>query len=95
VGTPTPMLFVHGKRDDTVAIADARAVYDNLSWPKAFLTVTDGNHVATEAELPVIAETSTDFWRWSLYGDDSAKSRLQSDATKGDLATFTESLGEQ
>jgi dipeptidyl aminopeptidase/acylaminoacyl peptidase len=90
-GAATPFLFVHGKRDDTVAIADARAVYNAMTWPKAFLTVTDGNHVATDAELPVIARTSTDFWRWSLYGDEPSRARLRPDATAGGLATFEES----
>jgi fermentation-respiration switch protein FrsA (DUF1100 family) len=93
-GAATPILFVHGKRDDTVAIADARAVYDAMTWPKAFMTVTDGNHVATGTELRPISATSTDFWRWSLYGDEPSKSRLESDATAGGLATFEESLAE-
>jgi hypothetical protein len=67
-------------------------VYTALTWPKAFLTVTRGKHVATDAELPVIATTSTDFWRWSLYGDEAARSRLKSDATRGGLATFESRL---
>ncbi|MEU4238105.1 prolyl oligopeptidase family serine peptidase [Actinoplanes sp. NPDC026619] len=91
-GAATPILFVHGKRDDTVAYVDGRAVYNALTWPKAFLTVTRGNHVASDTELPVIAATSTDFWRWSLYGDEAARSRLKSDATRGGLATFESRL---
>ncbi|WP_203815440.1 alpha/beta hydrolase family protein [Paractinoplanes ferrugineus] len=91
-GAATPILFVHGKLDDTVAIADARSVYNAMTWPKAFMTVTRGNHVATSAELPAIAATSTDFWRWSLFADETAKSRLAADATEGGLATFEESL---
>lgn len=91
-GAPAPMLFVHGKLDPTVAYADGRAAFDVVRWPKAFLTVTKGGHIATGAALDVIAATSTDFWRWSLYGDRAAKSRLPRDATRGGLATLTDRL---
>jgi fermentation-respiration switch protein FrsA (DUF1100 family) len=91
-GSPAPLLFVHGKRDDTVAYADGRAAYDKVEWPKAFLTITDGGHLPTGTELDVVAATSTDFWRWSLYGDRSAKSRIPRDATRGGLATLTDDL---
>nr|WP_051115343.1 alpha/beta hydrolase [Actinoplanes globisporus] len=91
-GASTPLLFVHGKRDRTVAYADGHAVYDDVTWPKAFLTVTDGGHVSTGPELRVIAATSTDFLRWSLYGDAAAKKRLPRDATRGGLATLANRL---
>jgi prepilin-type processing-associated H-X9-DG protein len=91
-GPAVPLLFVHGKRDRTVAYADGHAAYDAVTWPKAFLTVTDGGHVATGAELDVVATTSTDFWRWSLYGDQGAKSRLPDDATRGRLASLADHL---
>jgi fermentation-respiration switch protein FrsA (DUF1100 family) len=91
-GAAAPLLFVHGKRDDTVAYADGRAAYDAVRWPKAFLTITDGGHLPTGSELDVVAATSTDFWRWSLYGDRSARSRLPGDATRGGLATLTDDL---
>ena len=51
-----------------------------------------GGHIATGAALDVITATSTDFWRWSLYGDRPAKARLARDATRGDLATLTDRL---
>ncbi|WP_433297616.1 alpha/beta hydrolase family protein [Actinoplanes sp. CA-030573] len=91
-GARTPLLFVHGKRDRTVAYADGRAVYDAVSWPKAFLTVTDGGHTPTGRQLDVVAGTSTDFLRWSLYGDAAAKARLPRDATRGGLATLADRL---
>jgi prepilin-type processing-associated H-X9-DG protein len=91
-GPAVPLLFVHGKRDRTVAYADGHAAYDAVTWPKAFLTVTNGGHVATGAELDVVAATSTDFWRWSLYGDAAAKSRIPGDATRGRLATLADHL---
>lgn len=91
-GAATPLLFVHGKRDNAVAYADGHAAYDAVTWPKAFLTVTRGGHVSTGRELAVIAETSTDFLRWSLYGDAAAKKRLPRDAARGGLATLADRL---
>lgn len=91
-GSAAPLLFVHGRQDPTVAYADGRAAYDAAPWPKAFLTVTEGGHVASGRELDVIAATTTDFWRWSLYGDRSAKGRLGADAKRGGLATLTDKL---
>jgi fermentation-respiration switch protein FrsA (DUF1100 family) len=88
-GPSAPMLFVHGKVDPTVPYADGRSAYDAVRWPKAFLTVTAGGHTPTGRELSVVAATTTDFWRWSLYGDRAAKARMGKDATKGDLATLS------
>jgi dienelactone hydrolase len=91
-GPAAPLLFVHGKRDETVAYTDGRAAYDAVHWPKAFLTVTAGRHVTTRSDFGVVAATTTDFWRWTLYGDRSAKARLPGDATKGGIATLTDKL---
>ena len=91
-GAAAPLLFVHGKRDATVAYADGHAVYDAVTWPKAFLTVTEGGHVSSGDELDVITTTTTDFWRWSLYRDPAAKARLPKDATRGGLATLADRL---
>ncbi|WP_250027530.1 alpha/beta hydrolase family protein [Paractinoplanes maris] len=92
IGRAAPLLFVHGRKDATVAYADGRAAYNAVTWPKAFLSVTEGGHVASGRSLDVIAATSTDFWRWTLYGDAKARTRLQKDATRGGLATLTNSL---
>lgn len=91
-GPAAPLLFVHGKQDQTVAYADGRAAYDTVTWPKAFLTVTGGGHTPAGQELRVVATTTTDFWRWSLYGDAAAGKRLGADATTGHLATLTNRL---
>jgi len=91
-GAAVPLLFVHGKRDATVAYADGRAAYDASPWPKAFLTVSAGGHVTTGRELDVVTATTTDFWRWSLYGDRAAKGRLGGDAKRGGVATLTDKL---
>jgi dienelactone hydrolase len=91
-GPSTPLLFVHGKRDKVIDYADDHAVYAAVTWPKAFLTVTGGGHVPTGAELDVVASTSTDFLRWSLYGDAAARKRLPKDAARGNLATLESRL---
>jgi dienelactone hydrolase len=91
-GPAAPLFFVHGRQDATVTYAEGRAAYDATPWPKAFLTVTEGGHVATGTTLDVVARTTTDFWRWSLYGDRSAKGRLGADAKRGGLATLTDQL---
>ncbi len=91
-GSEAPLLFVHGRQDPTVTYADGKRAYDAVTWPKAFLSVTDGGHIVTGRALDVVAETSTDFWRWSLYGDETAKQRLKADATTGDVATLADEL---
>jgi len=93
VGPEAPLLFVHGRKDATVTYADGQAAYSAVPWPKAFLSVTDGGHVASGRSLDVIATTSTDFWRWTLYGDKAARDRLKPDAARGGLATFQDRLG--
>jgi fermentation-respiration switch protein FrsA (DUF1100 family) len=92
-GPSAPLLFVHGKLDQTVTYADGRAAYNAVPWPKAFLTITRGVHTVTGTALDVVATTTTDFWRWSLYGDHKAKSRLPTDAGEGHLATLENHLG--
>ena len=91
-GASAPLLFVHGKLDTTVAYADGRTAYDAVPWPKAFLTVTEGGHVTTSTDFRVVATTTTDFWRWSLYGDAAAKARLGRDAAAGNVATLANRL---
>ncbi|MFG1989113.1 alpha/beta hydrolase family protein [Actinoplanes sp. NPDC048988] len=91
-GTKAPLLFVHGQRDKVVGYRDGRAAYDAVPWPKALLSVTQGGHIATGAAFDVVAATTTDFWRWSLYGDATARRRLQADATRGGVATLENEL---
>ena len=91
-GPSTPLLFVHGRRDQVVDYRDGHAVYAAVTWPKAFLTFPDCGHVATGAELDVVIATSTDFWRWSLYGDPAAKARLARDASKGGHGSLADKL---
>jgi fermentation-respiration switch protein FrsA (DUF1100 family) len=88
-GPSAPMLFVHGKLDETVPYANGVAAYKAVPWPKALMSVTEGGHVTITKQFDPVLNTTTDFWRWSLYGDAAAKARLKGDATKGGTATLT------
>ena len=77
-GPAIPVLFVHGRRDTTVRYADGRAAFDAVPWPKAMLAIPDAGHVITSGpDFDLVLSATTDFWRWSLYGDSTAKKRLQ------------------
>jgi fermentation-respiration switch protein FrsA (DUF1100 family) len=91
-GSPVPLFFVHGQKDATVTFADGRAAYNAVPWPKAFLVLPKGGHVVAGAELGVVVTTTTDFWRWSLYGDPAAKARIGPDAQRGGVARLVDSL---
>ncbi|MBB4696983.1 alpha/beta hydrolase [Paractinoplanes abujensis] len=91
-GPSAPLLFVHGRKDATVAYSEGRAAFDAVQWPKAFVSVTEGGHTVGGRALGIVATTSTDFWRWTLYGDDSARERLKGDATRGGTATYIDDL---
>jgi alpha-beta hydrolase superfamily lysophospholipase len=76
-GPEAPVLFVHGKQDRTVQYADGLAAFEAVPWPKAMLTLPQGGHVTTRGpDFARVATATTDFWRWSLYGDRPAKNRL-------------------
>ena len=91
-GSPAPMLFVHGKRDRTVAYRDGLAAFEAVPWPKAMMAVTRGGHVAITKDFEPVIATTTDFLRYALYGDRDARERLRADATKGGRATLTDEL---
>lgn len=84
-GPAVPALFVHGDADQTVPYENGRSAYDTLPWPKAFLTVEGGDHgkylAAGNPGFDQLIATTTDFLRWTLYGDGAAKGRLSRDAT--------------
>jgi dienelactone hydrolase len=88
-GPPAPILFVHGKLDKTVPYRNGLAAFQGVPWPKAMMSVTKGGHVTITKGFEPVLDTTTDFWRWSLYGDPAAKARLKADATQGGTATFT------
>jgi fermentation-respiration switch protein FrsA (DUF1100 family) len=75
-GASAPLLFVQGKQDETVTYEQAYGAYNEVTWPKGFLEIPDGGHLPHRDEPAVVAATTTDFWRWTLRGDQAAKRRM-------------------
>jgi len=83
-GAVAPQLFVHGELDDVVTYASGKAAYDQVPWPKAMLSLPEGDHGQSlfrpgNPAFDVVIETTTDFLRWTLYGDPAARQRLSAD----------------
>ncbi|MFU8852395.1 alpha/beta hydrolase family protein [Micromonospora sp. SL1-18] len=95
-GAAAPQLFVHGRADEVVDYAAGKAVYDAVPWPKAMLSLPKGDHgralLSDGKALRVVADTTVEFLRWTLYGDAAAKKRLPADASRGGLATLDNHL---
>jgi fermentation-respiration switch protein FrsA (DUF1100 family) len=76
-GPAASVLFVHGKLDRTVPYADGLAAFKAVPWPKALLTLPTAGHIVSSGkQFGLMVDASTDFWRWSLYGDAGAQQRL-------------------
>lgn len=95
-GPRTPVLFVHGDKDPTVGYAVGHDAYAKLSWPKAFLTEVGqghGEYLGSGAKgFDQMMKTMLDFFRWTLYGDATAKGRLPADATKAGVTKWESKL---
>ena len=91
-GPAAAMLFVHGRNDGTVTFRAGQTVFEAVPWSRAMLAITDGGHVIDEGAFEAITQTSTEFWRWSLYGDAAAKARIPAAAAVGDAATLENQL---
>lgn len=91
-GQAAPILFIHGDADKTVVFSRGRTAYQNLNWPKAFLTMHDQGHGEfLDAKRPGFAPamgTMLDFLRWQLYGDLDARDRLPADGAKPGVASL-------
>ncbi len=92
LGPPAAVLFVHGARDRTVTWTAGHTVFAAVPWSRAMLTLTRGGHVLRGAELATVTEFSTDFLRWSLYGDPAARRRLPEAARARGVATLDDQL---
>ncbi len=79
------VLFIHGDQDGTCPYSSARQAYDELPAPKAFLTHLGQGHgeylYRDAGTYPQTTNTMLDWFRWSLYGDTTARDRLSADAT--------------
>ena len=73
------VLFVHGDKDSTTSYSSARQAYNEMRWPKAFLTFVGGSHTSFWSDQRFPA-TVVDWARWTMYGDTAARDRLPSDA---------------
>lgn len=91
-GPAAAMLFVHGRNDDTVTYRAGHAVFAAVPWSRAMLSITDGGHVTTSDDFEATTGTSTEFLRWSLYGDAAAKARIPAAAAVGGVATLEDQL---
>lgn len=83
--TATKCLFIHGDQDTVVPYRMGRRAYDEITWPKAFLTMVGQGHTdylsPSGATYPQSRDTIVDWMRWSLYADTAACDRLPADAT--------------
>jgi fermentation-respiration switch protein FrsA (DUF1100 family) len=91
-GPPAGMLFVHGSDDTTVTYAAGHTVFEAVPWSRAMLTIEGGGHVITDADFETITGTTTEFLRWSLYGDAGAKGRIPAAATTAGVGKLENQL---
>jgi pimeloyl-ACP methyl ester carboxylesterase len=91
-GPAAAMLFVHGEKDDTVAYRAGHTVFEAVPWSRAMLSIPDGGHVIEGDHFEAITQTTTQFLRWSLYGDPGAKERIPAAAAVGGVATLDDQL---
>ncbi|PZG09644.1 chlorophyllase [Micromonospora craterilacus] len=95
-GAAAPQLFVHGEADEVVQYAAGKAVYDKVPWPKAMLSLPNGDHgralLSDGNSLEVVADTTIEFLRWTLYGDADAKERIAAASAPGNIATLDNRL---
>jgi dienelactone hydrolase len=88
MGTPSSsvnakVLFVHGDQDPTTAYSSGRQAYNEITWPKAFLTFLGGGHSSFWDDRR-FRNTVVDWARWTMYGDTAARDRLPADAAGSD-----------
>jgi hypothetical protein len=83
---------VHGIKDDTVAYAAGHTVFEAVPWSRGMLTITDGGHEIAAGNIAAVSGSTTEFLRWSLYGDPAARRRLPVRAAIGGVATLADQL---
>jgi dienelactone hydrolase len=76
----TPVLVIHGDRDESLPYAGGRRAYETADAPKFFLTVLGGDHgsAASEAVMPA----TIDFFDTYLKGRPDGLMRLKADADR-------------
>ena len=95
-GAATPMLFIHGDADATVPYSSGKSLFDNCPWPKGLLTLVGGDHGAalwgSSPAAAAVTASMLDLFRYGLYGDGAARSRLRADGTAGGAAKYDGTL---
>ncbi len=91
-GPAAGMLFVHGRNDTTVTYGAGHTVFKAVPWSRAMLSITEGGHVIEATSFEPITQTTTEFWRWALYGDAAARTRIPAAAAVGGAATLENEL---
>ena len=94
-GPPASLLFVHGGKDDLVSYASGKATYDKVPWAKAMFSLPQDGHGdpylrPSDPAFPAVTSVTTDFLRWSLYGDPGARQRMSRDTN--DVGTLDNRL---
>ena len=91
-GPTAAMLFIHGRRDNTVTWQAGHTVFEAVPWSRAMLTITDGGHVTEAPDFEATTQTSTQFLWYALYGDPTAKAAIPTAAATGNVATLENQL---
>lgn len=80
-GPPASILFIHGDSDPVVPVAEGRAAYDAVPWPKALVLLPRNHHAAWmlpgNRGFPEMESLVTDFLRGTLTGDRAALLRFR------------------
>ncbi|MEQ4303375.1 alpha/beta hydrolase [Plantactinospora sp. B6F1] len=94
-GPAAPLLFVHGDADRVVPVSRGRDAFRRVPWPKAFLTVRGGGHgeylVPGRRGFAQTLAVTTEFLRWTLYGDTQARRHLPTSASS-EVTVFADRL---
>jgi dienelactone hydrolase len=91
-GPAAAMLFIHGTKDTTVTWRAGHTVFEAVPWSRAMLSITDGGHVTDSTSFEPTTQTSTEFLRYALYGDPTAKTRIPTAAAVNNTATLENQL---
>jgi dienelactone hydrolase len=91
----TPLLAVHGDRDETVPISNDTNTFARAHPPKFFLTFLGAGHVqpflgGTTTAATVLKESTIDFFNRYLKGDKAALDKLRKDAGVQGVSTLEE-----
>ena len=88
-----PLLMFHADHDYALPYGAARGAYAGAAAPKWFVTLVGFTHAEPFENTPaltdaVVLQTSTDYWRAQLNGDQSAARRVVPDATVAGLSSI-------